>query len=167
MKTCTVMQRLVTRLLAQHGVDLADPAAYLKLKVSGFMPLVVERIGPTRLSIAHYYVHDEWSGELVADPDVEIFTGYDPWVPLAIQHPPPFGYLVAAELSADGRQIERLNRRAQADLAAFVNQWARNLQAQGFLDRATVVDQQTQPEDPVTTPVPAPPPADPQQLGLW
>jgi len=128
-------------------VDLAYPEAYLKLRLPGdsFMPLVIERIGPTRLSVAHYYVCDEWSGELAADPDVEIFIGADPWVPLAIQHPPPFGYMVAAELSDDGRRVERLNRKAQADLATFVNQWAHNLQAQGFLDQATVSGRKTWP----------------------
>ncbi|MBU0491058.1 MAG: hypothetical protein KKA73_07865 [Chloroflexi bacterium] len=150
MKTCSVMQRLVTQLLEQHGVDLAYPDAYLKLRLPGesFMPLMIERIGPTRLSVSHYYVCDEWSGELAADPDVEIFIGYDQWVPLAIQHPAPFGYMVAAELSDDGQRVERLNRKAQANLAAFVNQWARNLKAQGFLsDRATVERKKTWPAE--------------------
>jgi len=170
MRPCKEMQHLVTQLLTQYGVDLAYPEAYLKLRVpsDAFMPLVIERIGPTRLSVAHYYVCDDLSGELAADPDVEIFIGADPWVPLAIQHPPPFGYMVAAELSADGRQIERLNRRAQADLAAFVNQWARNLKNQGFLDRATVEASKTWPaESPSTTMIPPSLAASPQQLALW
>ncbi|MBU1747175.1 MAG: hypothetical protein KKA73_05765, partial [Chloroflexi bacterium] len=147
MKTSPSMKKLVTQLCTQHGVDLAAPEAYLKLKLPGdaIMPLTIERLGSHRFCIAHYYVCDEYSGELAADPDVEILVNPDgSWSPYAIQMPAPFGYRCYVEFSDDGL-VARWNRKGQGDLACFVNQWAKNLKAQGFLTRATVVAARPEP----------------------
>ncbi|MBU1748160.1 MAG: hypothetical protein KKA73_10770, partial [Chloroflexi bacterium] len=152
MKTSPSMKKLVTQLCTQHGVDLAAPKAYLKLKLPGdaFMPLIIERLGRRRLCVAHYYVCDEYSGELAADPDVEILvTPQGDWVPIAVQMPAPFGYRCYAELDSDDQRIARWTyagaHQGQGDLACFVNQWAKNLEAQGFLTRATVVAARPEP----------------------
>ena len=133
MKTCPRMQKIITRLAKKHGLDLAAHQAHLRLENGPFMPLVIEKIGRHLVSVTHYFVQN---GDQVADPDVVFFSGYGPWVPIEITQVYPGGYRCYAELSADGNEIDRINRRGQADLARFVEgSWARNLKGQGWLER--------------------------------
>lgn len=133
MKTSPQMQRIITRLAARHDLDLAAAGGHLKLENGDYAPLVIEKVGPTLLSAAHYV---EENGDLVADPEVVFFTGYSQWVPIEITQRPPGGYRVCAELSGNGREIARLDISGQAALASFVETWANNLLAQGWLERA-------------------------------
>jgi hypothetical protein len=127
------MQRVITHLAARFGLDLAADEAYLKLENGPYTPLVVEKVGRNLLSVAHYV---EEGGDLCADPEVVFFTGYPQWVPIEITQRPPAGYRVYAEPSADGKEIARLDAAGQSDLARFVEVWARNLAAQGWVERA-------------------------------
>lgn len=129
MKTTKPMQRLITQIAAKHGLDLSAEEAHLRLEQNGYMPLVIEKIGQYRVSVAHYF---RQNGDSIADPDVVFFTGYSEWVPIEIQQ--VMGFHRYAELAVDEGSIERFAPRGQADLALFTNQWARNLKQQGWLE---------------------------------
>lgn len=131
MKTSKRMQQVIETLAAKHGLNLEAESAHLRLELSSYMPLVIEKIGRYLVSVAHYY---EQNYDLIADPDVVFFTGYGDWVPIEITHPPPFGYHRYAKLSDEGDAITHWNEKGQTGLAAFAGVWARNLEQQGWLE---------------------------------
>jgi len=124
------MQRLITQLAARWGLDLAADEAHLKLENRSYVPLVIEKVGPTLVSVAHYV---EQNGDLCPDPEIIFFTGYGHWVPIEIAQRPPAGYRAYAELSPDGREIARLDPGGQAELGRVAEEWAWNLMGQGWL----------------------------------
>lgn len=94
------------------------------------MPLVIENIGLNHVSVAHYFVSQ---GDMITDPEVVFFTGYEEWVPVSIQH--SFGGIqIVAEIDEEARIITCLALKSQADVAAFCRMWAKNIKAQGWLD---------------------------------
>jgi hypothetical protein len=129
MKASPKMQALMAQLAKQHGVDFSQVGAHLRLALPGYDRLVIEAIGGQRVSVAHYF---ELNGDLVADPDVVFFTGDGRWLPIEITQALG-GYRLYAELANDGQQLECLDPRGQADLAAFAEFWAQNLRDQGWL----------------------------------
>jgi hypothetical protein len=131
MKTSPKMQRVIEQLAKQHGRDLSQDEAHLRLEMPGFDRLVIENIGLRRISVAHYC---EMNGDLLADPDVVFFTGYGVWVPIEITQCIGI-YRRYADLDKAGQTIERLDVRGQAELAAFAEQWAQNVLDQGWLER--------------------------------
>lgn len=130
MKTTKVIQSLITQIAEKHGLDLSASEAHLRLEQEGYMPLVIEKIGHHQLSVAHYF---RQNGDTIADPDVVFFASYAEWVPIEIQQ--VMGFQRVAKLNDDGSAIAAINLRGQADLASFVNQWARNIKAQGWLEQ--------------------------------
>ena len=50
---------------------LGDDVYYMKYKAAHAMDFNVEKIGDNRIAMSHYY---ELNGDLMADPDVEIFV---------------------------------------------------------------------------------------------
>jgi hypothetical protein len=146
MKTCPTLQRFIIDLGERHGFDLDAPEAHLRLEHPPYMPLVVEKIGPYRLSIAHYQPRASVFDDPQADPDLELFTGYATWVPVAITQPEAVllgrligGFRCYATTTPDGTTIDRFNPRGQADLARFAATWACNLRQQGWLTGARKV----------------------------
>ncbi len=140
MKTCPPLQRFITDLAERHGFDLDAPGAHLRLEHEPYMPLVIEKVGRYRLSIAHYQPRESVFDDPQADPDLEVFTGYAEWVPVAVTQPEAVilgrligGYKCYASITPDGTAIDRFNPRGQADLARFARIWARNLRQQGWL----------------------------------
>lgn len=89
-----------------------------------YMAVVVEKIGPCRYSVAHYY---EQNGDLVADPDVEFVRQNVGWYPVAITQ--WCGYRRVAETNEDGR-IVSYNRRGYRDLRSFAGTFLTNIRAQ-------------------------------------
>jgi hypothetical protein len=111
--------------------DPCDPNAVTSRRrydnASGFMAAVVERIGPHRYSVAHYY---EQNGDLIADPDLELVRNASGvWYPVAVTHPPPFGHRRAVECDASDAPV-RWNARAYADLRSFAVTFLRNVKRQ-------------------------------------
>lgn len=125
------MAKVVTKLAVKHGLDLSKGGA-IRLDNPGYERLCIEVIGPHQVSVAHYY---EQNGDLVADPDIAFFTGYEAilgWVPMYMQD--FVGFREAAELREG--DIGRYWPAAMKDITSFVNQWARNIGGQRWLDRA-------------------------------
>jgi hypothetical protein len=132
MQTSPKMQAVIEQMAKQHGLTLSQPEAYLRLEMPGYQRLVIEAIGLRCISVAHYF---EQNGDLVADPDVVFFTGYEAWVPIEITQ--ALGvYRRYAVLDDTSRTLVRIDLRGQAALAAFTEQWAQNLRDQGWLARA-------------------------------
>ena len=138
------LQKIVSQIAAKHGLDLEKPGAYLRLQMAGHGQLVIQNIGGRHVSITHYIevVHD-----LVADPQVVVFTAYrgaktpeesNPplWVPL--ESTELFnGWRLYAEPDADGRLL-LYEPVAQVELARYCDDViARNLRNDGWLQRAS------------------------------
>lgn len=136
MQTCPVMQRIVTRITAFHGVDITTPGAYLKLEMAGALPLHLEHIGRHQVAVSHTFLQH---GDVMRDPEVVFFIGAGPWVPISITQDPVGSSREYAELSDDGARIIRLAPRGQAELASFATLFARNLAAQGWLTAGRAV----------------------------
>lgn len=135
MKTTKQMATIISKIAHEVGIDLTvcrpTIGAHVKVENGPYMPLCIEVIDQSLVSVAHYY---EQNGDLVPDPDMVFYTGYgleNGWVPVSIQQ--NMGtYTVATEL--ENGQVASFYPRRQADLASFANMWARNIKAQRFLE---------------------------------
>jgi len=130
MKTASEMQKVIASLAQKHDFDLNQSDCSLSLQLQGFMPLVIERIALNEVSVCHYY---KQNGDMMRDPEVVFFTGYEQWVPISFEQSPGI-YQVAAITTDDHKAIEKVAPRQQADLANFCRMWARNLKHQGWLE---------------------------------
>jgi hypothetical protein len=90
-------------------VELGGPAQ---------MPLVIEKIGEDRLSVAHYYTQ---MGDLMSDPEIVFHIDNGEWTPVRYtQHP----------------HIHQHDEDGLPDVAAFAADWSRNLKQQGYVEAA-------------------------------
>ncbi len=89
-----------------------------------FMPAVIEKIGPERFSVAHYFLQ---YGDLVADPDLEFVRQDGAWFPVAVTQ--LLGSTLAATTDENGR-IVSVNRQAYADLRSFAGVLLLNIKHQ-------------------------------------
>ena len=117
----------------KHGIDLFQAGAYFRLDMPNFDRLSIENIGGNRISVAHYF---EQNGDLVADPEIVFYVCEFGWYPLEITQAWG-GWRQVASLDAAGH-IEAVNLRGQAEVAQFATTWARNIEAQGWLERGTI-----------------------------
>jgi len=131
-KTSKKMQEVITRLATKYGLDLSRPDARLRLGMPGFDRLVIEKTGEKTVSVAHYY---EQYGRPIADPEIIFFTGDSGWIALEITQVLG-GQRVYAVLSSDGQEVALINAVDQASLALFAEDWAHNLEIQGWLEEA-------------------------------
>ncbi len=93
----------------------------------GVMALSVERVGPRKYSLAHYY---KQNGDMMRDPDVVLFRDErGRWFPVSFRQDGGMPvYTVALEMDATG--IVGMYRRRYATVRDFVRLWLRNLRAQ-------------------------------------
>jgi uncharacterized protein YqiB (DUF1249 family) len=107
--------------------DLLTIEEHGKSKVPGLMDLNIDVLfrTPSKIVIAlsHYYKHP--SGDMIADPDMEIAVYPDRDAAEALTYQDTFGYRVVYH---DGNRVDL---RAKKELNAFLHQWLRNLIAQG------------------------------------
>lgn len=130
------MQKLVSRMAKDRGLDLAKLGTHFRAESGAFMDLVVENVShttsETRVSVAHYC---EQNGDLLADPDIVFMVGCDgEWY--AVEWTTPAvgrfgGYSRYVETDGKGSWL-RANMKGQRDLGIFANKWAKNLKVQGF-----------------------------------
>ena len=97
---------------------------YAKFKASGMMNLNVDILfraedGTIRLALSHYYKHE--SGDMIADPDMELRVYPDREMAEALTFQDCFGY----------RQVypapDKVDVKAKAELNRFLSQWLSNL----------------------------------------
>lgn len=85
----------------------------------GYMDLVIEKIGESRLSVAHYYTQYD---DLMSDPEIVFEVEDDELVPVRYtQHPHVHQY----DETGLGRSVQD-----------FCMQWRQNLEKQGFVEAA-------------------------------
>jgi hypothetical protein len=135
MKTAVSMQKIITAIAEKYALDLNATESHLRLEQPGYMPLIIEKIGRHLVSVAHYYTQE---GDMMADPEIVYFTGYQGWVPIQITQA-PWGCWDAAVLSSESAEIKSFNPQKQADLAAFSDEWGENISAQNWLDAKPVI----------------------------
>lgn len=127
-KQSTRMQKVITQIAEKHGLDLTASESHLRLELSGFMPLVIEKIGKDRVSVAHYYTQN---GDAIADPDIVFWVAPNgEWYPCEVQMP-LIGYREYIVFK-DGKPAS-FYQKLQHDLATFSNQWASNIREQDYL----------------------------------
>lgn len=89
-----------------------------------FTAAVIEKIGPERFSVAHYFVE---RGDLVADPELEFVRQDGAWFPVAVTQ--VLGSTIAARTDAAGRIVSH-DRAAYADLRVFAGMMLTNIKQQ-------------------------------------
>jgi hypothetical protein len=155
MHTVPKLRHAVRRLAAQHGLDLDEPGATLRLHLPGHGQLALEAIGGHRVSVTHYV---ESGGEVVVDPQIVVYTRYNAataqarqgdvhnaaWVPLEVNERLG-GWRLYAEVDTQGN-LALYNRAGQADLALYCEQVvAANLARHGWLEYAERIGLPPQP----------------------
>ncbi len=90
--------------------------------------------------MAHYF---EQNGDLVADPDIVFFLDEAGWIPIEITQ--VFGYQRVAFLRADGERIIAALPDDQVAVAIFADDWASNVEHQGWLTHGTVTRRRIEP----------------------
>ncbi|MCA9872119.1 MAG: hypothetical protein KC441_00630, partial [Anaerolineales bacterium] len=132
------MQAAIEDLLQAYGLLEAFRASdefHARFEMPHYMPLVIERIGFGRVSVAHYYTQN---GDAVADPDVV----YDirNWIPQEITQPP---VMIAGRVLGGYQQIVledgRFYPERLKDVESFSRMWAKNIREQGWFEHAKVV----------------------------
>lgn len=98
-----------------------------KLKADGFMDLNIDLLMCEKhriiLALSHYYKHP--SGDMIADPDMEIAVYPDRKMAEALSYQDSFGYRVVYP------EPDKVNLSAKKDLNSFLGQWLSNLKSQG------------------------------------
>jgi len=116
------MMETVRDIIHAHGhpsVDVMGVGDHIEIERANdaMMPLVIEKIGEHRLSVAHYYTQ---MGDLMADPEIVFTINGETWVPVRyVQHPH------TEQSEPDGLAMD-----------GFVTQWNRNLREQGYVTAA-------------------------------
>lgn len=119
------MYRKLTRLLP----DLGSIREHATLKAAGFMDLNVDIIRVELryqdIAFSHYYKHP--SGDMIADPDMEIRVWPHGAVE-ALSYQDTFGYRRVYHTDGDKHLVDT---RAKKELNSFLNTWLSNLLQQG------------------------------------
>jgi len=111
-QTAPAMQRVITQLLEQHGIDVNEADAFLWLALPGQAErLIIERIDERYLSVA--LAHPDGASYFTLAPDVFFATDATGWTPV-------YG---------DGVETG-------SDLTPFAEAWAARILAEGWLTQA-------------------------------
>ncbi len=121
MKTLTQRAQATLEQITQ-GVD-DDHTRKLDNTDGTFMPVSVEKIGPSHFSVMHTFVQN---GDLMRDPDVEFWKGPDgKFYPLTFRQDSLGIFNEVAVLQ--GERLVTSSPRLYADLCSFVTTWMKNI----------------------------------------
>jgi uncharacterized protein YqiB (DUF1249 family) len=98
---------------------------YKKLKVNGFMDLVIEKIGHDEFSLYHYY---EQNGDLMRDPEMTIRINMDRKIAEALTYQQDGLGIYQVVYPEPGKYVPYYRR----ELNKFLRIWLINLKSQGF-----------------------------------
>lgn len=113
----------IFRKLEALGVFEVPIGESVHLKSSGFMDLIIERLGENHYSLTHYF---ESNGDLCPDPDMEIRVFLKEKLAEALSYQDSFCY---RKVYPD---LIHVNIKAKKELNQFLDQWLSNLKEQGF-----------------------------------
>lgn len=98
-----------------------------KLKADGFMDLNIDMLykeeDRTVIALSHYYKHP--SGDMIADPDMEIAVYPERKMVEALSYQDTFGYRRVYP------EPGKVSPSAKKELNSFLGQWLSNLKSQG------------------------------------
>jgi hypothetical protein len=134
------MQVSIENILQAHGkleafqrAFLTGGTFYLKLEKECYQPLVIEKVGPDRVAISHFFIQN---GDVMYDP--EIVFSYDPTQPVDYQFWPveitqhPMGVYRRKFFERDGRKM--VDTLFHPSVSPLVQVWARNLKFQKWTE---------------------------------
>lgn len=112
----------IKEILQIHGIESVTEMTiddYIKLDVDGHMPLCIEKVGDSQISVAHYYVQNH---DYMRDPEIVFEVLDDTWIPIEyIQDPFKYEYDENGLIAA---------------MAFAVITWDKNIREQGFVEAA-------------------------------
>lgn len=130
MKPSPKMKKVIEALAEKHQIDLSKKGAYFRLEMAGFDCLVVERVHSEKIVVAHYYEVNDLS---IPEPDVVFYTGNAiGWVPISITQSLTGLRTYATVTGGTASELEISDPKGQNDLAEFTEQWAKNIESQGW-----------------------------------
>ena len=120
----TIYRKLYRLIPNLDEYEIGDAA---KFRASGFMDLNLDILSKdketARIALSHYYKHP--SGDMIADPDMEIRVIHAMEMAEALTYQDSFGY----------REVyptpDTIDVRAKKELNTFLNRWLPNLLQQG------------------------------------
>jgi len=111
----------VKQILAAKGVEDPDEMELgdnYEVEAAGYMDLVIEKVAPGKVSVAHYY---EQRGDLMADPEIVFRVDGEDWTAVEYtQHP----------------HVYQRNEEGLPSAQSFSTKWSKNLHRQGFVESA-------------------------------
>lgn len=126
------LNQTLSRLLDTMTEGLADPcgegesARVYDNAPGAYMAAHVERIGPNRYSVAHYFTQN---GDRIADPDMEFVKADGAWYPAACQFATGSYSRAITECDENGRP-SRYSPRTYRDLKSFAGLLLKNVKSQ-------------------------------------
>ena len=124
-QTARIFEKLI-----RVAPELKQTTEYAKSRVSGSMDLnldvLVQSNSRMRIALSHYYKHP--SGDLIADPDMEIAVNFDDRVAEALTYQDSYTYQEALPAGADCPDPE-----VARQLNEFLEIWLDNLFEQGHV----------------------------------
>ena len=135
MKTCPTMRKLITRIAKKHGhfIPTFIGERRLTLELEGFAPLDLV-VSEDTVSVSQI---EQETDEFYPDPEVLFYTGGRGWVPI---HASEMGkkdeFYAKPDWKRGGVMVAVPGEeKRQAERAQKCEQWARDLQEQGWLER--------------------------------
>ena len=123
----TIYERIYEKLERLMG-DLREIPEAKKSRVPGFMDLNLDRLSPngsaTVVALSHYYRHP--SGDLIADPDMEVRVRPEERMAEALSYQDAYLYRVV--YGENGQSVSAATRQ---ELNEFLEQWLGNCLQQG------------------------------------
>jgi hypothetical protein len=119
------IQNVIEKILRKHNIDPSSESYFLKLRMSGFDDLVIEKEGEQVL-VGHYYHHP--SGDQISDPVLAFDYNGGYWYPVRIEQ--VFGDTVCSFIENGKRMIYPARIK---EFKSFQRMFARNIKEQGWL----------------------------------
>lgn len=121
------LNRRLAAILDRLTAGLSDDCCHKKIDNApgSFLPAVIEKIGPERFSVAHYFVQN---GDLVPDPDLELVRQDGAWYPVALTQ--IYGLFTLAATTDEHGRIVSCKRAAYNDLRRFAATFLTNVERQ-------------------------------------
>ena len=129
------LNRRLAAILDSLTEGLSDERCHRKLDNApgSFLPAVIEKVGPERFSVAHYFVQN---GDLVPDPDLEFVRQDGAWYPVALTQ--IYGLFTLAATTDEQGRIVSCKRAAYNDLRRFAATFLTNVERQQGIDVPTL-----------------------------
>jgi hypothetical protein len=138
------MQSFVNACEFRHKTYIDNPGDKLKMRLNDDdLPLVFERLSPATFRVAHERIDQD--GQLVADPEVIFFTGYEKWIAMEVGQPYSLVTEIGrrrnrakyVELNGSETSVREYKVSGQKALADFVKKWTQALRSRCWHEDST------------------------------